>query len=86
MVSNLLSNAKKYASWWLKIKVLHDKIIFSNPSKEIKNISKLTEKFYKESDKGLWIGLFLVKKICNLLGLKLSIRYEGWCFIVEVLK
>jgi len=76
---------KKYGKGDFKILVYRNKIVFENKSNKIKSLSKLTNKFYKEWEKGLWIGLYLVKKICDILGYKLKINYKDWIFILEIL-
>jgi signal transduction histidine kinase len=67
VLNNLLNNAKKYSKWEIKLIVDKDFLEISNLSENIKNIDKLTEKFYKESNKWMWIGLYLVKKIVDIL-------------------
>ena len=84
LISNLLINAKKYSLGKVNIEVNNKFLKISNKSDEIKNIGKLTDKFYKEWNDGLWLGLFLVKKITKILKYKLEILYKEWKFITKI--
>ncbi|HIP50588.1 MAG TPA: HAMP domain-containing histidine kinase, partial [Campylobacterales bacterium] len=63
---NLLSNACKYntTDGFIKIKMQGNKLSINNSSYGIKNPKKVFERFYKESDRGLGIGLHIVEKLC----------------------
>ena len=69
IVYNLLSNACKYntSNGFIKISSDKNSLIFSNDSYGIKNPSKVFDRFYKESDRGLGIGLHIVDKLCKEL-------------------
>ncbi len=78
---NIISNIKKYAKGKAGIYVDKRWISIENPSKEIKNIHRLTEKFYKEGEQsGMGIGLYLVKKAAELMGWSVDISFENWIF------
>ena len=85
LISNLLINAKKYSKWKISIKITKDYLEVLNPSWEIKNIDKLTDKFYKEWNNWLGLGLFLVKKIAKILGYKIEISYDKGIFGVRII-
>jgi len=85
VLKNILENAKKYSKWEVKVVVTDKYIIFENRSDKINDVSKLTDKFYKESNKWLGIGLYLVEKICEILWYKLEISYGDWFFKVKIL-
>ena len=72
---NLLSNACKYntSNGFIKIEFKDNRLLISNSSYGIKNPSRVFDRFYKESDRGLGIGLHIVKKLCNELGIKKSL-------------
>ncbi len=76
LINNLLINAKKYAKWDIKIILTDNFLEISNKSDKIQNLEKLTKKFYKEWDKWMWIGLYLVNKICDILWYKLLISQD----------
>ena len=84
LVKNILENMKKYSKWENKVFVYKDKIIFQNKTDTIKNPEKLTEKFYKE---WIWLGLglYLVKKVSELLNYELKIFYEDGVFQIKII-
>ena len=84
LVKNILENMKKYSKWENKVFVYENKIIFQNKTDTIKNPEKLTEKFYKEWT-WLGLGLYLVKKVSELLDYELKIFYEDGVFKVEII-
>ena len=78
IIDNLLSNAYKYnkKDGFIKI-ILKDKLlIIEDSGKGIKNPSKIFDRFYKENDRGIGIGLHIVKKLCDELDIKVSVKSE----------
>lgn len=92
LLRNLIDNAVKYALAPLgksKAKifvVLHPAwLSIKNTAKKPEDLEALSEKFYKEgSESGLGLGLYLVKKIVDLLGWRMSIGYEEGVFEVNI--
>jgi len=78
IIYNLLSNACKYNSsnGFVKIIAKENSISISNDSYGIKKPSKVFERFYKESDRGLGIGLHIVEKLCFELGISKKLEIE----------
>jgi len=80
LVDNLLSNAIKYSpqneTVYLSLKNGELKVLNKG---EIKNIGKITKKFYRENQNegGFGLGLYLVKKICEYYGFKFKIENEN---------
>ncbi|QOP44800.1 sensor histidine kinase [Sulfurimonas paralvinellae] len=72
---NLLSNALKYNKQKGKVFVRYEKgqLIIEDTGKGIKNPSKVFERFYKEQARGIGIGLHIVKKLCEELGIEISL-------------
>jgi len=72
IVYNLLSNACKYntLNGFVKVKTTENSISISNSSYGIKNPKKVFERFYKENERGLGIGLHIVEKLCDELNIK----------------
>jgi len=72
IIYNLLSNACKYntSEGFIKIKTDKNTISVSNSSYGIKNPSRIFKRFYKESDRGLGIGLHIVEKLCLQLDIE----------------
>ena len=77
---NLISNACKYNTNTGKISIyMQDDTVLSisNDSYGIKNPHKVFERFYKESERGLGIGLHIVHKLCEALHIKKNIELNG---------
>ena len=87
IIYNLLSNACKYntSNGFIKIKMQKNRLSILNSSYGVKNPSKVFERFYKESDRGLGIGLHIVDKLCTALEIKKSFKVEDRVVIVELL-
>ena len=80
IVDNLLSNAIKYSpkSSTIKITLTNDYLEVENEG-EIKNIDKITQKFYREneSEGGFGLGLYIIKNICEYYNFKLQISSKN---------
>ena len=80
LFDNLLSNAFKYAPKNSAVKITLDKKSFCITNEgEIKNINKLTHKFYREneSEGGFGLGLYIVKTIADEYSFKLKIENKN---------
>ena len=79
IVYNLLSNACKYntLNGFVKVLTTENSISISNSSYGIKNPKKVFERFYKESERGLGIGLHIVEKLCDELNIRKELVVEG---------
>jgi len=75
IVDNLLSNAGKYNRAEGEVHIhLKDGVLFiEDTGKGIKNPSKVFKRYYKEQDRGIGIGLHIVKKLCDELGVVIEI-------------
>ncbi|MCW8821126.1 MAG: HAMP domain-containing histidine kinase, partial [Sulfurovum sp.] len=76
ILDNLLSNAGKYniANGDVNI-VLQERILtIDDTGKGIKNPSKVFDRYYKEQDRGIGIGLHIVKKLCDELTIPITIQ------------
>ncbi|MGB3961987.1 MAG: HAMP domain-containing sensor histidine kinase [Sulfurimonas sp.] len=78
ILDNILSNAAKYnrKNGFVKIKFDANFLHITDNGKGIKNINKIFERFYKEQERGIGIGLHIVKKLCDELGIKISVQSE----------
>lgn len=76
---NLLSNACKYNTNQgdIIIQIVNKKVIITNDSYGIKNPSKVFNRFYKESTRGLGIGLHIVEKLCSQLDIKKELHVKA---------
>jgi len=81
---NLLSNACKYntGDGFIRIETIGDTLHISNNSHGIKEPSRVFERFYKESERGLGIGLHIVKALSEQLHIRTHLTIDGK--IVEV--
>ena len=75
ILDNLLSNAAKYNKTDGTVSVtLKEKILAIQDSGiGIKEPSKAFERFYKEGERGLGIGLHIVKKLCDEMGIAITL-------------
>ncbi|WP_459978465.1 sensor histidine kinase [Nautilia lithotrophica] len=88
LVDNLLSNAIKYSPQNEKIYIsLQNKELSISNIGEIKNLNKITKKFYREdqNEGGFGLGLYIVKKICDYYGFEFTI-YNDKGFVKTIVK
>ncbi len=78
IIYNILSNACKYntSNGFIKIETQGEQLIISNSSHGINQPSKIFERFYKEGERGLGIGLHIVEKLCEELRIKKELRVQ----------
>lgn len=86
IVYNLLSNACKYntSNGMLKVVAKQNFLTIINDSYGIKNPNRLFERFYKENDRGVGIGLHIVEKLCKELKIEKSLEVEGNKVIISL--
>ncbi len=77
---NILTNAAKYNIKNGKITITYDDDVKSlsiiDTGKGIKNPSKIFNRFYKEQERGIGIGLHIVKKLCDELNIAIDVKSE----------
>ncbi|WP_457744914.1 sensor histidine kinase [Sulfurimonas sp.] len=76
IIDNLLTNAAKYNKPDGKVMLCLNGIVLeiADTGKGIKNPSKVFDRFYKEQERGIGIGLHIVQKFCNELEIKISLE------------
>ena len=76
ILDNLLSNAGKYnvANGHVSITLREHYLVISDTGKGIKNPSKVFDRYYKEQDRGIGIGLHIVKKLCDEMRIPIKIK------------
>ena len=91
ILDNLLSNAAKYNTSNGSVILHYDKQSSSlkiiDTGKGIKNPKRIFERFYKEQERGIGIGLHIVKKLCDELGIKIHVESqdkEGTTFTLSL--
>lgn len=75
ILDNLISNACKYnkQDGSVDIYIDENEMTIEDTGIGIKNIDKVYERFYKESERGLGLGLDIVKKLCAKLSYEIKI-------------
>jgi len=91
IIDNIISNSAKYNKDNGEVKLLleGDVLKISDTGKGIKNVNRVFERFYKEQDRGIGIGLHIVKKLCDELNIKISVESElskGTTFFLNLSK
>jgi len=78
IIDNLLSNAAKYnkKEGSVVIRFEKDILLIEDTGKGIKNPKRVFERFYKEQERGIGIGLHIVKKLCDELGITIELTSE----------
>ncbi len=88
IIYNLLSNACKYntSNGFIKIETENNRLSISNSSYGIKNPDKVFDRFYKESDRGLGIGLHIVEKLCDELRIEKRLEVKDKVVTVSLME
>jgi len=77
IIDNLLSNASKYnkVNGFVKIsyEVANECLVIEDSGKGIENPSRIFDRFYKEQERGIGIGLHIVKKLCDELHIGIGV-------------
>ena len=86
---NLLSNAGKYNKrhGFVHVGAIENVIVIQDSGKGIKDPSKIFQRFYKEQQRGIGIGLHIVKKLCSEMKIKIEVTSEvgkGTTFKVDM--
>ena len=89
VIDNLLTNAAKYNKKDGKVILnIEDNILkIKDTGKGIKKPSKVFQRFYKEQERGIGIGLHIVQKLCEELDIKIAVESvvdEGTLFSLNL--
>ena len=78
IIDNLLSNASKYnkQNGFVKVTLNEYELAIEDSGKGIEKVDKIFDRFYKENDRGLGIGMHIVKKFCDELGIGIDVKSE----------
>ena len=78
IMDNLLSNAGKYNVDNGKVSISLEKNVLKvkDTGKGIKKPAKVFDRYYKEQDRGIGIGLHIVKKLCDELKITITIESQ----------
>jgi len=91
IIDNLLSNAGKYnrAKGKVTISMDNTSLVIADTGKGIKNPTKVFKRYYKEQDRGIGIGLHIVKKLCQELHIPIVIQsniQKGTTVLLDISK
>ncbi len=92
IVDNLLSNALRYNRKGGEVRIVLDekgRLQIADTGVGIRRPERIFERFYKEHDRGLGIGLHIVKKLCDEMDVTISVESrlgEGSRFILDFSK
>jgi len=78
IVDNLLSNAAKYnvARGTVKVSFENEWLTIEDSGIGIKEPNKIFNRFYKETNRGLGIGLHVVQKLCQDLNIEIKVESQ----------
>ena len=91
IIDNILSNATKYnkADGFVELSFKKGVLEIADSGKGIKHPKKVFDRFYKEQERGIGIGLHIVKKLCDELGIAISVESkvgEGSSFSLRIVQ
>lgn len=91
IVDNIINNACKYnkknGSVWISINAQSRTLHIEDNGKGIEYPEKIFDRFYKEHERGLGIGLHIVKKLCDELKIAIHVKSvldQGTHFTLEL--
>ncbi len=80
ITDNLLSNAAKYnkknGKVHLYIDIIRKELVISDTGHGIKNPQKIFRRFYTEHTQGMGIGLHIVQKLCDEMGITVTVKSQ----------
>jgi signal transduction histidine kinase len=80
ILDNLISNAAKYnkkeGTIEITLSAADRRVLIKDSGKGIKEPKKIFRRFYKEHERGLGIGLHIVKKLCDSLRIPITVESQ----------
>lgn len=78
IVDNLLTNAAKYnkPSGSVKVTVNRGSVVIQDSGKGIKDIERVLQRYYKEQERGLGLGLHIVQKLAQELNIRVEFKSQ----------
>jgi len=76
IIDNLLSNSSKYnkQNGFIKVTLNKDRLIIEDSGRGIERVDRIFDRYYKESDRGLGLGMHIVKKFCDELDIGIKVK------------
>ncbi len=89
VVDNLLSNASKYnkPNGQVLVRLEGATLKIEDTGKGIEHPKKIFERYYKEQDRGIGIGLHIVRKLCEEMGIGIEVeskKAKGSVFRLDI--
>jgi len=89
ILDNLISNAAKYnrPKGSVKVTVSKDTVRVEDTGKGIEHIERVMDRYYKEQERGLGLGLHIVKKLIDELNIEMqiySVKNKGTTIILDM--
>lgn len=78
ILDNILSNAAKYNSVDGKVNmtIRYEELVIEDTGIGIKDVKKVFQRYYKEQERGIGLGLHIVEKLCNELNIGLTVESQ----------
>ena len=78
ILDNILSNAAKYnkVHGEVTVTISNETVTIEDTGKGIKDVDKVLQRYYKEQDRGIGLGLHIVNKLCNELNIGMNIQSQ----------
>jgi len=78
IIDNILSNAGKYniANGTVHVHMENNMLMITDSGVGIRDTSKIFKRFYKEQERGIGIGMHIVKKLCDELSIGIHIKSQ----------
>lgn len=91
ILDNIISNACKYNKkpYIVKISIQKSMLEINDSGLGIRNPNRVFDRYYKECERGLGIGLHIVKKLCNILNITIRMKSKiniGTTFYLDFTK
>ena len=89
ILENLLSNAGRYnvPGGKVRIAMMDSALILEDTGRGIQEPERVFDRFYKEGERGLGLGLHIVRKLSDGLGIRIALSSrvgEGTCFKLDL--
>ncbi|NPB07787.1 MAG: HAMP domain-containing histidine kinase [Aquificae bacterium] len=86
VISNVIGNAFKHnvKNGFVRVVLGEEGLLVENTSRPVKHPEKLFERFYRESQRGIGLGLSIVKRFSEALGWRVRVSYEKGVFRLEL--
>ncbi|NPA32678.1 MAG: HAMP domain-containing histidine kinase [Aquificae bacterium] len=87
IVDNLVSNAFRHnvKEGWVRVSLKDGQLVIENTSRPLKNIDRIFERFYRESQRGMGLGLSVVKRLADEMGWEVKAEQRDGVFRIKIL-